>query len=291
MASPIFRKGAAVLAALLLFVPGASAQTATPTPLPAGADFPRLVVGDPTGPTPVAGGINAQAVTVNGTPVVYVSATPRPTDTPQPTATPRATDTPIPAPTAYPTAAANILLEGTGARGIQAGVAGLTANTPVAGSYPYCSAGGAGCVMAWATPIPATASCTGYPCGTPATFITNSLGSDVALNNVANYIDGPSAAQGSTGTWCGTGTVTALDTAGVAAFLAKLWDGTTVIASTQQISTGANNAVTITLGGCLASPASNLRISVRDSTSTSGAIKFNSTGLSKDSTLTVWRYA
>src|SRR2546426_953355 len=39
------------------------------------------------------------------------------------------------------------------------------------------------------------------------TPITNSLGADVALNNTANYFDGPSVAQGTSGTWFASGTV------------------------------------------------------------------------------------
>jgi hypothetical protein len=121
--------------------------------------------------------------------------------------------------------------------------------------------------------------------------LTASLGADVSLNNTANYFDGPSVAQGTSGTWFASGTVTCVDTSAAAAFIAKLWDGTTVIASARITSTGANNPVCISLSGYISSPAANIRISVRDSASTSGSIAFNNSGNSKDSTLSVIRIA
>lgn len=122
------------------------------------------------------------------------------------------------------------------------------------------------------------------------TSITASLGADVALNNTANYFDGPSVAQGSSGTWLATGTVTFQDTAGAAGFDVKLWDGTTVISSA---STNTSGAVfgSISLSGVITSPAGNIRISVKDLSSTSGIIKFNRSGNSKDSTVTAVRIA
>jgi hypothetical protein len=120
--------------------------------------------------------------------------------------------------------------------------------------------------------------------------ITNSLTGDVALNNTANYFAGPTVAQGSTGTWFASGTVTVLDTAGAAGFFAKLWDGTTVIASCAYTTGGANFNGGIVLSGFITSPAGNLRIDVRDITSTSGVIKANQTSNgNKDSTITAYR--
>ena len=122
--------------------------------------------------------------------------------------------------------------------------------------------------------------------------LTNSLGADVALNNTGNYFDGPSVAQGTSGTWFVSGTVTVYDTAGSATFYAKLWDGTTVISSAIITAYGAVSLpMSISLSGYIASPAANLRISVRDITSTSGQIRFNATGNSKDSTISAVRVA
>lgn len=128
----------------------------------------------------------------------------------------------------------------------------------------------------------------------PATMmspITNSLSGDVDLSNTANYFDGPSIAQGTSGTWYVSGTVTVLDTAGAASMIAKLWDGTTVIASTVMATAGASSSLIISLSGFITSPAANLRISVRDTSSTSGKIKFNVSGNSKDGTITAVRIA
>lgn len=120
--------------------------------------------------------------------------------------------------------------------------------------------------------------------------LTNSVGGDISLSNTGLYFDGPAVAQGSSGTWFVSGTVTVLDGAGAAAFQAKLWDGTTVIASGYlNIQAAANQNGTISLSGVITSPAGNLRISVKDSTSASGKIIFNQSGNSKDSTITAVR--
>ncbi len=122
-----------------------------------------------------------------------------------------------------------------------------------------------------------------------AGVITNSITSDVALNNVATYFVGPTVAQGSTGTWCASGTITLSDTT-IAQMAAQLTDGTTVIAATVQEVPINGTIMSVSLSGCIASPAGNLRISAKDVTNTTGAIKANSTGLgNKDSTITAWR--
>jgi hypothetical protein len=120
--------------------------------------------------------------------------------------------------------------------------------------------------------------------------ITNSLGADVALNNTANYFTGPTVAQGTSGTWFASGTICINDTAGAAAFNVKLWDGTTVIASARHVTPSASS-MSISISGYIASPAGNIRISVQDTTATTGKINFNASGNSKDSTLTAIRIA
>lgn len=121
--------------------------------------------------------------------------------------------------------------------------------------------------------------------------IANSLTGDVALNNTGAYFDGPTVAQGTAGVWFVSGTVTVQDTAGAAAFTAKLWDGTTVIATLRGDSAAANQCVSIPLSGFITAPAGNLRISVKDATSTSGSIKFNISGIANDATITAIRIA
>jgi len=121
--------------------------------------------------------------------------------------------------------------------------------------------------------------------------ITASTSVDVALNNTGTYFDGPSVAQGSSGTWCATGSVVVQDTAGTAQIQCKLWDGTTIIASGDVTTPAANAVATVTLSGFLAAPAGNLRISSKDVTSVNGKILFNQTGNSRDSTITAIRIA
>lgn len=120
------------------------------------------------------------------------------------------------------------------------------------------------------------------------TRVTNSLSGDVALNNTANFFDGPSTAQGTVGTWLASGTVTLLDTGGAAAYVVKLWDGTTIISSGAGFS-AVGSSTTISLSGYITSPAGNIRISVKDVTAVTGKIIFNTTGLSKDSTIIATR--
>lgn len=123
------------------------------------------------------------------------------------------------------------------------------------------------------------------------TALTASLAADVLLNNTANYFDGPSVAQGTTGTWFVSGTVTVWDTAGAAGISAKLWDGTTVIASTNITQPAASQPWALALSGVITSPTGNLRISAQDITSVSGKILFNRSGNSHDSTITAVRIA
>ena len=129
-----------------------------------------------------------------------------------------------------------------------------------------------------------------YDCLGPSK-ITNVLAADVNMTNIANYFTGPTIAQGSTGTWFVSGYVTLRDENGDAVYYVRLWDGTTVIASTAVKSFGATIAVTATLSGYIASPAGNLRIDVRDITSTNGNILANQSGLTKDSVISAFRIA
>lgn len=121
--------------------------------------------------------------------------------------------------------------------------------------------------------------------------ITASLGADVNLNNTANYFAGPSVAQGSSGTWFATGTVTVMATTAGSGIYAKLWDGTTVIDSGAAVIPTTSGYITITLSGYLATPAGNLRIDVKDISSTDGKILFNQSGNSKDSTISAFKVA
>lgn len=122
-------------------------------------------------------------------------------------------------------------------------------------------------------------------------FLTNSLTSNVAVSsNPATYVDGPSVAQGTSGTWFASGQVTLNNTAGGANLFVKLWDGTSVIDSAGTAVSVINNRIVTPLSGVITSPASNIKISVNGPDgSTSSVIEFNRSGNSKDSTLTVVR--
>lgn len=137
-------------------------------------------------------------------------------------------------------------------------------------------------------------NCTGLPVSGLSNFtkVTNALSADVNLNNTANFFDGPSVAQGTSGTWWASGQVTVSSTSAATSLQAKLWDGTTVIASGRVEIPGANQRAIIPLSGYLASPAANIRISVKDSGTTGGVIYANVSGIgNSDSTLSVLRIA
>jgi hypothetical protein len=123
-----------------------------------------------------------------------------------------------------------------------------------------------------------------------STGITNSLGADVAMNSgtITVYFNGPTVAQGTTGTWWASGTITLTDTAAAPRYNCKLWDGTTIISSAQTVLPAANLQITISLSGFLASPVANIRIDCSASTTTA-KMQFNATGNSKDSTISVHR--
>jgi hypothetical protein len=112
------------------------------------------------------------------------------------------------------------------------------------------------------------------------------LGADVALTDNA-FHDGPSVAQGTTGKFFAIGRVSVLDAA-AASFVVKLHDGTTVVDADIVQTTSAGAVGNGTLFGVITNPVGNLRISVSNSNaSPNGRIKFNATGLSKDTSITV----
>jgi hypothetical protein len=117
--------------------------------------------------------------------------------------------------------------------------------------------------------------------------LTNSVASNVAMNITTNYFDGPSVAQGTNGTWMVSGNVTITD-GGTTGGVCKLHDGTTVIDSSGGQVPAASGAVNIHLSGYLASPANNIKISCKW-TSTTAVIAANFTGSAKDGTLSVMR--
>ena len=115
------------------------------------------------------------------------------------------------------------------------------------------------------------------------------LASNVALNNTANFFQGPSVAQGTVGTWFVTGTIVCRDTSGGFNVIAKLWDGTTTIVQSLTNTVGTNQYGTLTLSGFITSPAGNLRISVKSPSSTNNNIIGADSGGSGDSFITAIR--
>lgn len=122
------------------------------------------------------------------------------------------------------------------------------------------------------------------------TSFSQSLSADLALTANTTVASGLSLAQGSTGTWYASGTLTFLGTAGASSVYAKLWDGTTVIDSASGGTPSAGFGCSVTVGGVLTNPSSNIQVTVY--TASNGvSVKFNSSGYSKDSTLTAYRIA
>jgi hypothetical protein len=190
-----------------------------------------------------------------------------------------------------------VVMDGTTGKGLQVG-------TSTGGDKGVGSINIAGAFYANGVAVSGTGTVTSVTCGTGLTggtitgsgtcavslsALTSSLGADVLLNNTANYFDGPSVAQGTSGTWWADATVTVVDTTAPNTIWCKLWDGTTVIASGAGTNVNTAQPNRVSLHGFLASPAANIKISCRDSFTTTGKILFNQSGNSKDSTLSVHR--
>ncbi len=127
-----------------------------------------------------------------------------------------------------------------------------------------------------------------WACPPAFTTLTNALAADVTLTTTS-FFDGPVVSQGSSGTWLANGQVTVVAGSAALTIIAKLWDGTSAIAS-GGVSVGANAAAVIPLSGIITSPAGNLRISTSQPTGASFKIKANFTGIGNtDSVLTAMR--
>lgn len=119
--------------------------------------------------------------------------------------------------------------------------------------------------------------------------LANSAPGNVALNNTGTFFDGPSVAQGTLGTWLAMGGVSMTDSAGNAQFICKLWDGTTTVHAGTVTNGGAGGLATMHLSGIFTAPAGNIKISCKDVTSVNGNILSNSSGTTKDATVSVFR--
>lgn len=133
-----------------------------------------------------------------------------------------------------------------------------------------------------------TTTFSGSTVGIALSTATNSLGADVEFTTNSAYIDGPSCAQGTSGIWFASGTITVRDDSTVSRTFAKLWDGTTVIASGKVYNTTNGDSV-ISLSGYISSPAGNIRISAGQDSINTGRMCYNNSGAGKDCTLSVVR--
>lgn len=119
---------------------------------------------------------------------------------------------------------------------------------------------------------------------------TNFLSGDVAMSSANTYFVGPNTSSGAqSGLWFVTGQVSISNTAGDVAFC-KMWDGTTVIASTPLSRLESTNTIAkqFPLSGTISSPAGNVRIECQANDTTSIMV-FNKSGNSKDSGITMHR--
>jgi hypothetical protein len=123
--------------------------------------------------------------------------------------------------------------------------------------------------------------------------ITNSLTTGVNITTTT-FVDGPSVAQGTSGTWFASGGVMIYDGTAGDSYRIKLWDGNSIIDSklvalTAIGSLGSGYRAKCSLSGIISNPAGNIRISVAATGPTTGAIESNESGQGKDSTLTAIR--
>jgi len=119
---------------------------------------------------------------------------------------------------------------------------------------------------------------------------TEVLGSNVAMNATATWFDGPTISVAA-GRWLVEGSVTVQNTVGGDIVDVQLWDGTNVIASTRMhlVSVAGTYYGHAHLSGRITDPAANVRLSVRPSTRTDGAIAYNASGRGRDSVISVLR--
>ena len=116
--------------------------------------------------------------------------------------------------------------------------------------------------------------------------LTKATTADITVSGGAGvYTDGPSVAQGTTGIWYASGTLT-FGAPGNTQPNVKLWDGTTVMASGGALLLGGDN-LTVSLSGIITNPAGNIKMSA--ASATTSTLKFNFTGNSADCTLTAFR--
>ena len=120
--------------------------------------------------------------------------------------------------------------------------------------------------------------------------LTKATTANITSSSTSVYTDGPTVAQGSSGVWYAVGTLTVTDSAAARQWMAKLWDGTTTIASAASQISAATGPGSITLGGVITSPAGNIRMScIPLSAVATFSMLFNFSGNSADCNVTAIR--
>ncbi|WP_340672455.1 hypothetical protein [Bradyrhizobium ottawaense] len=114
----------------------------------------------------------------------------------------------------------------------------------------------------------------------------SALGADVAMSTVNTLFDAVSLSVGTSGTFLIIGTMSLKDTSAAAKFLARLTDGTNIYAYSGWVySTGAGNAVQVTLAAIATNPVGPIRMQGFNATSANGKIVYNDAGAAKDTQL------
>jgi hypothetical protein len=103
----------------------------------------------------------------------------------------------------------------------------------------------------------------------PMTHASTVLGAAVAMPAASTFYNGPSVNVGNEGTWFVTGTISVAHPTGIAAFVARLWDGSTIASEATGVSGGGTYTIALSVSGIFTNPVAAIRIS--GACSTAGA--------------------
>jgi len=120
------------------------------------------------------------------------------------------------------------------------------------------------------------------------TSVSNFTVADISITNTS-YTDGPSVAQGTTGVWYASGSITFTDGVGAANVSGILWDGQTIVASGNVNINAATAMRTMSLSGIFTNPSTNIKISALNQTRAAGLLKNTVSGSSRDCSLYAFR--
>lgn len=124
------------------------------------------------------------------------------------------------------------------------------------------------------------------------TDLTNSLGSDVAMSIANTWYDGPSVAQGVTGTFLVMATITYSSGSQPDQYQLRLTDGTTVFGATPVInSVTTSNPFSLSTSGIITNPVGNIKAQGLNTLNGNASMVHNASGQGKDCTINVVRIA